>query len=172
MAKDSAKKPEKRSYTVRDGQTIRVGVRITEKEQNDLGLPTAKKSITYVGGQQVELTDAEAMSMRHALEDAPELTDAEVEQHIARAKELGDDNPDRDAIEEVVRSRQVAHTPDFGRIPRAHEVDLMMKANRRHEREQKNNPDRKAGDGFRQIDPGATAAGGGANRGRGADTDA
>lgn len=166
MAKD-----KKRSYTVREGQTVRVGVHISEKEQNDLGLPTAKKSLTFTGGQSVELTDAQAVAMRHALEDAPELTDAEVDQYVARGKELGDENPDRKVIEEVIRSRQPLHQPDYGKLPRTHEVELMMSVNRRHAREQKNNPDRRDADGFRQVDPNA-ATGGGANQGRQSDPNA
>lgn len=172
MAKEptKAQAPKKRTYTVKEGQTVRMGVRISEKEQDELGLPTPKKSITYLGGEEIELTDAEALTMRHALEDAPELTDAEVDQYVEASKRMGAENPDRKAIEEAIKTRQAPAGPDFGKLPRSHEVDLMMAANRRQQAEQKKNPDRKGGEGYREVNP-ASLAGGAPNQGKAGDPD-
>lgn len=166
MAPKPTDKDRKRQYTVREGQTVRLGVRITEKEMDALGLPTQKKSITYTGGDTVELTDREAMAMRHALEDAPELTDAEVEMYAEQARQMGDDNPDKKAIAEAIKTRQPVGGPDFGRLPRSHEVDLMMRANRAQERANKQSPMRKTRDGFTEMSGDALSGGGGANAGR------
>jgi hypothetical protein len=166
------KEARKRSYTVKEGQTIRVGVRISEKEQNELGLPTAKKSQTYTGGDKVELTDEQALANRHALEDAPELTDIEVDRLAEQARQMGDTNPDRKAIEEAIKTRTAPAGPDFGRLPRSHEVDLMMRANKKQEQANRQNPERKGREGFREVDSSMAAAGTGANKGRNPNPDA
>jgi hypothetical protein len=156
----------KKAYKVRRGQVVRVGVRISEKEQRDLGLPTPKKSKEFSGdrGESVELTEREALSMRHALEDGPALTDAEVNALVQQAEEMGTDNPDRKAIREAVASRQAISGPDWGRLPRSHEVQLMMNANRDHERAQRANGVRALG--YQEVNPAALGAGGAPNAGR------
>jgi hypothetical protein len=169
MATAEKRDAKKRAYTVREGMQVRVGVRISEKEQEELGLPTQKKSVVYNGGDKVELSEQDAAAMRHALDDPPELTDAELADAERRAEEMGTESPDRKALAEVIRSRQPSNLPDFGRIPQSRATELMVAANRRHEREMREGaggPTKDRGTGnFKQVDSTA-AAGGPPNAGR------